>query len=198
MKLWQRERGSKYFLLFVAGLLLIATCKVSTREHEKQEVAKKALATILVSREKEQSQAKRLIQQKEHELTRLRIQVSRNERFADKVNEVLHGTVIAGYGFEFIKYGEETAVLRAAVCRWELGVGATGRNAGARAKHNPGGLMRGGKLITFATWEDGIRFQAELITRLWPRARRPEELRGYCSPDHPWMENVEKAMRRGN
>jgi len=167
-------------------------------EHQRQEtLAKKVLAVVLETREKEQNQAKRLLQEKEHELSRLRIQVSRHEREAEKIDRILRGTAVSGYGWVFLRYGRQDAVLRAAIARWELGLGATARNATARRNRNPAGLMSRGKLRTFQSWEAGIEAQAELIHRLWPGAMWPEELRGYAEDRQNWINGVRQGMELG-
>ncbi len=68
---------------------------------------------------------------------------------------------------------------------------------------NPFGYLKGGGgvvLRRYSSWVDGYEAICKFIRSHWGRRGQKIEsayqLRGYCVPDHPWMEKVEAVRRK--
>ncbi len=46
-----------------------------------------------------------------------------------------------------------------------------------------------------SSWEDGVRRYFDNIIRHWGPVQSIYQMPGYCVPDHPYMENVDRIVR---
>lgn len=109
-------------------------------------------------------------------------------RKAWQIDDYLRGSPMAGLGAYIVQRCEAYSInpyLVPAVAEAESSCGRA-----CLAAHNFAGMIGAGG---FASWQAAIDYWCEMVNTHWPGAQSAYEMRGYCVPDHPWMENVQRV-----
>lgn len=104
-----------------------------------------------------------------------------------KIEYYLRGSPLSGYGDWMVTEGERTGVnpyLCPAVAEAESSLGRA-----LCGSYNAWGMLGCG----FSSWQHGITRWFDNCILHWGAAQHATEMRGYCVPDHPWMENCESV-----
>lgn len=101
------------------------------------------------------------------------------------------GSPMAGCGECYVANGERTGIppaLSVAIAEAESSSGLA-----CFAPRNAWGMLafRGG----WATWEEGIAANFDWLARYFGCPQSSYDCPGYCVPDHPWMEGVDRVQR---
>jgi len=120
-------------------------------------------------------------------------QAVENERIrvqAEKVAKIeyyLRGSPLSGYGDWMVTEGERTGInpfLCPAVAEAESSLGRA-----LCGSCNAWGMLG----CSFSSWQNGITRWFDNCILHWGQAQSSYEMAGYCVPDHPWMENVNRV-----
>lgn len=96
------------------------------------------------------------------------------------------GSPMQGLGHVFVEQAERFNIdprLSVAIAEGESSCGKC-----CFAPYNAWGMLAYGNC---GSWENGIRLNIELLHENWGSPKTAYDCRGYCDPDHPWMENVD-------
>ena len=121
----------------------------------------------------------------------------------NRINQRLDGSPMSGLGATIVSIAGEYGLdprLCVAIAMIESTQGRY--MPGGQSSHNAWGMMGGtsplgtnvGGWEYYPNWETAIRGHLEFIKRTWGGTSDPYKLRGYCAPDHPWMDKVSAQM----
>lgn len=120
---------------------------------------------------------------------------------AKRVQQGLRGTPLHGLGFVFEAEGWRTGLspfFLVGASGTESSLGAAGCSGNRFNIWGLGACNRAWSVPVFPTWQRAIRYYADFIRRLWPRARTVYELHGYCPPcgSYGWGSKTYAWMRQ--
>lgn len=101
------------------------------------------------------------------------------------------GSPLAGYGHVFVAEGLRTGInplLPVAIAGKESSFGRK-----CFARFNAWGMLAYPQ--GFTSWEEGIKANFEWLRHYYGAPQEAYDCRGYCVPDHPWMEHVQAIIK---
>ena len=145
-------------------------------------------ASNMMSRDQERKKWNYII----NNLERLK-QEEERVAMAHRINGYLQnrGSPMLGLGMVFVREAEEYGIdprLSVAISEAESTCGMA-----CFSPHNAWGMLayRGG----FSSWEEGIHQNIEWLHRYFGSPQTAYDCPGYCVPDYPWMDNVDRVRR---
>jgi len=119
---------------------------------------------------------------------------------ANRINNYLAGSPMAGMGQVFYNAAVANGIdpcLSPAIAKKESSLGRRipgGFNAFGMTAGTVPGHGRIGRWQTFSSWQDAIESNISFIHKHWGAVNSPYQMNGYCSPNQPWMGDVQSIM----